>query len=76
MLIPRGEQNEYNQVSDINMISDILNDARCAIDMIYYIQWLQGATEKFVSSPEEVMEVIDEGKANRHVAVTSRCSAS
>jgi len=24
-----------------------------------------------VSSPEEVMEVIDEGKANRHVAVTS-----
>ena len=32
---------------------------------------LQGATERFVSSPEEVMEVIDEGKANRHVAVTS-----
>jgi len=31
----------------------------------------QGATERFVSSPEEVMEVIDEGKANRHVAVTS-----
>jgi len=26
-----------------------------------------------VSSPEEVMEVIDEGKANRHVAVTSKC---
>ena len=33
---------------------------------------LQGATERFVSSPEEVMEVIDEGKANRHVAVTSK----
>ena len=32
----------------------------------------QGATERFVSSPEEVMEVIDEGKANRHVAVTSK----
>ena len=32
---------------------------------------LQGATERFVSSPEEVMEVIEEGKANRHVAVTS-----
>jgi len=31
-----------------------------------------------VSSPEEVMEVIDEGKANRHVAVTSeyRCRVS
>lgn len=31
----------------------------------------QGASERFVSSPEEVMEIIDEGKANRHVAVTS-----
>lgn len=27
-----------------------------------------------MSSPEEVMEVIDEGKANRHVAVTSMLS--
>lgn len=26
-----------------------------------------------MSSPEEVMDVIDEGKANRHVAVTSKC---
>ena len=32
----------------------------------------QGATERFVSSPEEVMDVIDEGKSNRHVAVTSK----
>ncbi|KAJ8794359.1 hypothetical protein J1605_019021 [Eschrichtius robustus] len=32
---------------------------------------LQGCTERFVSSPEEVMDVIDEGKANRHVAVTN-----
>ena len=31
----------------------------------------QGATERFVSSPEEVLEVIEEGKGNRHVAVTS-----
>ena len=35
---------------------------------------LQGASERFVSSPEEVMEIIDEGKNNRHVAVTSRSS--
>ena len=27
-----------------------------------------------MSSPEEVLETIDEGKANRHVAVTSKCS--
>lgn len=31
----------------------------------------QGCTERFVSSPDEVMDVIDEGKSNRHVAVTS-----
>ncbi|KAB1278775.1 Kinesin heavy chain isoform 5C, partial [Camelus dromedarius] len=31
---------------------------------------IKGCTERFVSSPEEVMDVIDEGKANRHVAVT------
>uniref|UniRef100_A0AAR2JL24 Kinesin-like protein n=1 Tax=Pygocentrus nattereri TaxID=42514 RepID=A0AAR2JL24_PYGNA len=30
-----------------------------------------GCTERFVSSPEEVMDVIDEGKSNRHVAVTN-----
>ena len=33
---------------------------------------MQGASERFVSSPEEVMEVIAEGKANRHIAVTSK----
>lgn len=31
----------------------------------------QGCTERFVSSPEEILDVIDEGKSNRHVAVTS-----
>merc|ERR1719220_979267 len=33
--------------------------------------YVQGATERFVSSPEEVFEVIEEGKSNRHVAVTN-----
>ena len=32
---------------------------------------LQGVTERFVTSPEEVLSVIEEGKANRHVSVTS-----
>ena len=36
----------------------------------------QGCTERFVSSPEEVMDVIDEGKANRHVAVTSESDSA
>ena len=34
--------------------------------------YVKGATERFVSSPEEVLEVIEEGKSNRHVAVTSK----
>lgn len=33
--------------------------------------YVKGATERFVSSPEEVMEVIEEGKNNRHVSVTN-----
>ena len=33
--------------------------------------FIKGCTERFVTSPEEVMDVIDEGKASRHVAVTS-----
>ena len=36
--------------------------------------YVKGATERFVSSPEEVFEVIEEGKSNRHVAVTSKSS--
>lgn len=39
------------------------------------VPYVKGATERFVSSPEEVMACIDEGKNNRHVAVTSKsCS--
>merc|ERR1719340_71772 len=33
--------------------------------------YVKGATERVVSSPEEVLEVIEEGKSNRHVAVTN-----
>nr|CAG4643721.1 EOG090X014G [Lepidurus arcticus] len=35
------------------------------------IPFVKGATERFVSSPEEVFEVIEEGKSNRHIAVTN-----
>uniref|UniRef100_A0A6Q2YSR9 Kinesin-like protein n=1 Tax=Esox lucius TaxID=8010 RepID=A0A6Q2YSR9_ESOLU len=35
------------------------------------IPYVKGCTERFVSSPDEVMDVIDEGKNNRHVAVTN-----
>ncbi|XP_041365927.1 kinesin heavy chain-like isoform X2 [Gigantopelta aegis] len=33
--------------------------------------YVKGCTERFVSSPEEVMDTIEDGKANRHVAVTN-----
>ncbi|KTG38909.1 hypothetical protein cypCar_00007650 [Cyprinus carpio] len=32
---------------------------------------IKGCTERFVCSPDEVMDTIDEGKSNRHVAVTN-----
>ncbi|XP_072300096.1 kinesin heavy chain-like [Eucyclogobius newberryi] len=35
------------------------------------VPFVKGCTERFVTSPEEVMDVIDEGKSNRHVAVTN-----
>lgn len=35
------------------------------------VPYVKGATERFVSSPEDVFEVIEEGKSNRHVAVTN-----
>ncbi|XP_048874361.1 kinesin family member 5Aa isoform X7 [Brienomyrus brachyistius] len=35
------------------------------------VPYVKGCTERFVSCPEEVMDVVDEGKANRHVAVTN-----
>jgi len=31
----------------------------------------KGASERFVASPDEVIQIIDEGKSNRHVAVTN-----
>nr|CAH8851504.1 unnamed protein product [Trichobilharzia regenti] len=35
------------------------------------VPYVKGITEKFVSTPEELFKAIDEGKANRHVAVTN-----
>ncbi|XP_063705413.1 kinesin heavy chain-like [Culicoides brevitarsis] len=35
------------------------------------VPYVKGATERFVTSPEEVFEVIEEGKSNRHIAVTN-----
>lgn len=35
------------------------------------VPYVKGATERFVTSPEEVFEAIEEGKSNRHIAVTN-----
>ncbi|XP_023118391.2 kinesin-1 heavy chain-like [Amphiprion ocellaris] len=35
------------------------------------VPFVKGCTERFVCSPDEVMDAIDEGKSNRHVAVTN-----
>ena len=34
--------------------------------------FLQGVTERFVTTPEEVLAVLEEGKSGRHVSVTSK----
>lgn len=35
------------------------------------VPFVKGATERFVSAPEEVMGLIEEGKQNRHISVTN-----
>ncbi|KRZ16652.1 Kinesin heavy chain [Trichinella zimbabwensis] len=35
------------------------------------VPYVKGCSERFVSSPEEVLDTIEEGKANRHIAVTN-----
>ncbi|KAF0028334.1 hypothetical protein F2P81_019421 [Scophthalmus maximus] len=35
------------------------------------VPYVKGCTERFVCSPDEVMDAIDEGKNSRHVAVTN-----
>uniref|UniRef100_A0A8C6UDU1 Kinesin-like protein n=1 Tax=Neogobius melanostomus TaxID=47308 RepID=A0A8C6UDU1_9GOBI len=35
------------------------------------VPYVKGSTERFVCTPDEVMEAIDEGKSNRHVTATN-----
>lgn len=35
------------------------------------VPYVKGVTERFVTTPDEVFEVIEDGKSNRHIAVTS-----
>uniref|UniRef100_A0A8K9UR20 Kinesin-like protein n=1 Tax=Oncorhynchus mykiss TaxID=8022 RepID=A0A8K9UR20_ONCMY len=63
----------------LDRIKDLLDVFHHNRLFVYHVksQWFlgslcpQGCTERFVCSPEEVMDTIDEGKSNRHVAVTN-----
>uniref|UniRef100_A0A8C8FWR2 Kinesin-like protein n=1 Tax=Oncorhynchus tshawytscha TaxID=74940 RepID=A0A8C8FWR2_ONCTS len=63
----------------LDRIKDLLDVFHHNPLFVYHVksQWFlgslcpQGCTERFVCSPEEVMDTIDEGKSNRHVAVTN-----
>ncbi|CAF0783741.1 unnamed protein product [Rotaria sp. Silwood1] len=35
------------------------------------VPYVKGVTERFVSSPDEVFEIMEEGKINRHISVTN-----
>uniref|UniRef100_A0A3B3CGK3 Kinesin-like protein n=1 Tax=Oryzias melastigma TaxID=30732 RepID=A0A3B3CGK3_ORYME len=48
-----------------------MDKIRDLLDVCSCVCFIEGCTERFVTCPEEVMDVIDEGKANRHVAVTN-----
>uniref|UniRef100_A0A673X084 Kinesin-like protein n=1 Tax=Salmo trutta TaxID=8032 RepID=A0A673X084_SALTR len=50
----------------LDRIKDLLDGMYCST-----VSNKMGCTERFVCSPDEVMDTIDEGKSNRHVAVTN-----
>uniref|UniRef100_A0A8C5PLP2 Kinesin-like protein n=1 Tax=Leptobrachium leishanense TaxID=445787 RepID=A0A8C5PLP2_9ANUR len=64
------------KLHDPHMMGIIPRIARDIFNHIYSMDenlefHIKGCTERFVSSPEEILDVIDEGKSNRHVAVTN-----
>uniref|UniRef100_A0A672ZQ40 Kinesin-like protein n=1 Tax=Sphaeramia orbicularis TaxID=375764 RepID=A0A672ZQ40_9TELE len=58
---------------EVSYFEIYMDKIRDLLDGVFYAGNSEntGCTERFVTSPEEVMDVIDEGKANRHVAVTN-----
>uniref|UniRef100_A0A4W5P4K4 Kinesin-like protein n=1 Tax=Hucho hucho TaxID=62062 RepID=A0A4W5P4K4_9TELE len=81
-IIPRIVQDIFNYIysMDENLEFHIkvsyfeiyLDKIRDLLDVSHHCFFCpQGCTERFVCSPEEVMDTIDEGKSNRHVAVTN-----
>ncbi|XP_037550333.1 kinesin-1 heavy chain-like [Nematolebias whitei] len=58
----------------LDKIRDLLDVSKTNLSVHedkHRVPFVKGCTERFVCSPEEVMDAIDEGKSNRHVAVTN-----
>uniref|UniRef100_A0A8D3AZ35 Kinesin-like protein n=1 Tax=Scophthalmus maximus TaxID=52904 RepID=A0A8D3AZ35_SCOMX len=71
-IIPRIAEDIFNHIfaMDENLEFHIKTNLSVHEDK-NRVPYVKGCTERFVSSPDEVMDVIDEGKSNRHVAVTN-----
>lgn len=55
----------------LDKIKDLLDESKVNLSVHEdknKVPFVKGATEKFVASPEEVFEVLEEGKAKRHIA--------
>uniref|UniRef100_A0A8C9WSB4 Kinesin-like protein n=1 Tax=Scleropages formosus TaxID=113540 RepID=A0A8C9WSB4_SCLFO len=69
-IIPRIVQDIFNYI--YSMDENLEFHIKVCSVLLYVLTWNNdGCTERFVCSPEEVMDTIDEGKSNRHVAVTN-----
>uniref|UniRef100_A0A671PT38 Kinesin-like protein n=1 Tax=Sinocyclocheilus anshuiensis TaxID=1608454 RepID=A0A671PT38_9TELE len=71
-IIPRIVQDIFNYIysMDENLEFHIKTNLSVHEDK-NRVPYVKGCTERFVCSPDEVMDTIDEGKSNRHVAVTN-----
>ncbi|KAF6724001.1 Kinesin-1 heavy chain [Oryzias melastigma] len=63
-------QSNTTQVQFYNAVAQKIVRAAGRTQLVF-VMCSQGCTERFVCSPQEVMDAIDEGKNNRHVAVTN-----
>uniref|UniRef100_A0A8D3DJG0 Kinesin-like protein n=1 Tax=Scophthalmus maximus TaxID=52904 RepID=A0A8D3DJG0_SCOMX len=72
-IIPRIVQDIFNYIysMDENLEFHIKFIIVISCFLLLSFSFLKGCTERFVCSPDEVMDTIDEGKSNRHVAVTN-----
>uniref|UniRef100_A0A3P9MGL8 Kinesin-like protein n=1 Tax=Oryzias latipes TaxID=8090 RepID=A0A3P9MGL8_ORYLA len=64
-------QGDDTVIVGVSYFEIYMDKIRDLLDVCSCVCFFEGCTERFVTCPEDVMDVIDEGKANRHVAVTN-----